>query len=114
MSSRTSSPRGEQGATQLRLSGAARNDLIQIIEYGAAHFGEEAADDYARGFREAFALLRQHPQAGPVWSELGRGVRYLVHKRHHIFYRICNNGILILRIVHHAQDARTELRKRSG
>lgn len=102
-------PRGGEGAAQLRLSSAARNDLIDIDEYSAAHFGDDAADSYARGFREAFALLREHPHAGATWLELGRGVRYLIHKRHRIFYRASKNEVLILRIVHHARDARAAL-----
>lgn len=96
---------------EIKLSVAARADLTAIDEWGAGQFGEDVADQYSRGFNDAFALLAQHPQTGAVKAELGEGIRCLIHKRHRIFYRVEDGIVLIIRIAHHAQDTRLTLKK---
>lgn len=94
---------------RLRLSPAARADLVEIRRYSIGEFGGEVADAYLRGFNQAFALLRERPFVGPVRRELGERVRCLTHRRHRIFYEATDDGVLIVRIVHHARDAYREL-----
>lgn len=96
--------------TELRLSSAARADLVGIRIYSNEHFGGEAADRYFVGFDEAFDLLVRHPKAGEVKANLGKGIRSIIHMRHRIFYRTDGESVLIVRIVHHAMDARRALR----
>ena len=86
-------------------------DLSEIDEYGLAQFGEEAGEAYMHGFDRAFALLQDHPHAGAATPEYGRGYRCIVHQKHRIFYTVEAENILIVRILHHAQDTKTELRK---
>ena len=102
---------GEQGAIRLRLAGAARADLAEIDNYSAEQFGDDAADEYAQGFWEIFALLRTHPFAGSQKPDLGKHMWCLTHRRHRIFYRVTHDEVLILRIIHHARDAKTALGK---
>ena len=85
---------------------AAVADLSEIDEYSLAHFGEEAGEAYMRGFNKAFALLRDHPQAGATASEYIKGYRCLVHRKHRIFYRLEDDKVLIVRVLHHARDAK--------
>ncbi|GLT01073.1 hypothetical protein GCM10007897_24640 [Sphingobium jiangsuense] len=110
-SSKPSSPKGGRSENRLRLTKAASEDLAAIDAYGVERFGEDAADEYIRGFHEAFALLRAHPLAGAERAELGRAIRCFVHMRHRLFYRVTGNEVLVIRIVHHAQDARAAFRK---
>jgi toxin ParE1/3/4 len=83
--------------------------LAGIDEYGADQFGQDAADAYSRGFNEVFALLRRHPLAGAPSPKLGKNIRCIVHRRHRIFYRLDGDAVLILRVIHHARDARRAL-----
>jgi|TARA_R110002124_G_scaffold283909_1_gene460480 toxin ParE1/3/4 len=88
------------------VSSAARADLAEIDAYSVRHFGEDAADAYLRGFNAAFEQLRQYPLAGVAQEELGPGIRCLTHRRHRIFHVVKDEIVLIVRIVHHAQNAR--------
>jgi toxin ParE1/3/4 len=91
------------------VSPAARADLQEIRDYSLGQFSTEIADAYFLGFDDAFDLLARHPQAGPEKSDLGRGIRCLVHRRHRIFYRCEPNRVIIVRIIHHARNARQQL-----
>lgn len=94
----------------VELSPAARADLAEIDDYSADQFGQDVADAYLRGFNEVFALLREHPRAGSAKPELGQGTRCFVHRRHRIFYRVAGDVVTVIRIIHHARDARTLLK----
>jgi toxin ParE1/3/4 len=94
---------------KLRLSVAARADLVEIRNFSLAEFGSEVADTYFRGFNQAFALLRERPFAGVTQPELGDHLRCLTQRRHRIFYRVDGDIILIVRIIHHARNARRAL-----
>ena len=100
-----------QGVADIRFRATARTDLVEIGVFSAEQFGDTVADDYARGFKAAFDLLRRHPLSGEAKPEMGKGIRCLVHKRHRILYRMDNDIVLILRIVHHSMDTRRALKK---
>lgn len=99
---------------ELDLSPAARADLLAIRVYSVDRFGGEVADAYFLGFDAAFALLRQHPMAGAARTDLGKGIRCLIHRRHRMFYHIDGDTVVIVRIVHHARDARQALKGAAG
>lgn len=90
----------------IEFTNAAVADLSEIDEYSLAHFGEDAAEAYMRGFDKAFVLLRDHPQAGAAAAGQGKAYRCLAHRKHRIFYRVENEKVLIVRILHHARDAK--------
>ena len=100
---------GSIGVANIRFRATARTDLAEIRAFSAEQFGDSVADDYTRGFKIAFDLLRRHPLSGETKPEIGRGVRCLVHKRHRILYQIDRDLVLILRIVHHSRDAKRAL-----
>jgi toxin ParE1/3/4 len=91
------------------LTRLARADLAAIDRYTAAHYGIEAADRYTRGFAEAFELLARHPEAGGAAPALGQGIRCLVHRRHRVFYVLDASRVVVIRVLHHARDARGQL-----
>ncbi len=90
----------------LRVSAEARADLAQIREEGVREFGPVAAAAHLAGFRRLFQLLRQQPQAGQERPEFGTAIRSLSHRPHRILYMVERDGVLILRIIHHARDVR--------
>ena len=102
-------PGGGQGVAEVRFSNAAETDLADIDEFSATHFGEDTGEAYMRGFDEAFARLADFPSVGPSWPEPRSALRCLVHRSHRIFYRLTGEGVFILRVLHHAQDARRHL-----
>ncbi len=99
---------------ELDLSPAARADLLGIRVYSVDQFGGEAADGYFLGFDAAFVLLRQHPLAGASRADLGKDIRCLIHRRHRIFYHLDGDTVVIVRVVHHAMNARTALKGGAG
>ena len=87
----------------LRLSSAARDDLIDIRLYGLDEFGGSVAGEYLRGFETAFDRLRDYPKLASVMPELGDGVRCLIYWRHRILYEIDGETLIVLRVVHSAR-----------
>lgn len=90
--------------TSLRLSAAARRDLEEIQTNGLRDFGPAATRAHLAGFERIFALLREHPLAGPEHSEFGSGIRTFSHRPHRILYRVQGDGVLIARILHFARN----------
>jgi toxin ParE1/3/4 len=107
---KTSSQSGEQRPVKLRLSSKAVADLDAIDAYSFEQYGDEVATTYMRGFDELFDLLRRHSLAGQDASELGKGIRSLLHRSHRIFYQLGKDEILIVRILHHAIDVKRALK----
>lgn len=99
---------------EVEFSNAAETDLVEIDEFSASRFGEAVAEAYMHGFDEAFGLLRDFPFSAPLNSDLGEDIRCLVHRQHRIFYRCEEDLVLIIRIVHHAMDARHALKGGKG
>ncbi len=99
---------------EIEFSNAAEADLVEIDAYSAAQFGEDTAFEYMHGFDEAFARLRDYPQSGRLMPELHSEIRCLTHRRHRIFYCLEGDVVLIVRIVHHAMDARRALEGAAG
>jgi toxin ParE1/3/4 len=94
---------------ELDLSPAARADLVEIRRYSIEQFGAAIADAYFLGFDQAFDVLRRHPLSGSQQLELGKGLRCYTHRKHRIFYIVEAELVLIVRIIHHARNARRAL-----
>lgn len=92
---------------RLELSEAADCDLADLLEYGITTFGLETGRAYYFGFDKAFALLRNAPEAGQVDEATQLGLRRWLHCSHRIFYRISDDMILIVRIIHYARDLKS-------
>lgn len=92
------------------LSRAAYGDLVEIGEYGEAHFGSLAADSYHDDIERCFERLADHPLSGEARAVWGVGIRYLVCNRHRIVYRLSDDTVQILRILHHSRDVQKHLK----
>ncbi len=97
----------------VRFSNAADADLVNIIDYSIEAFGIATAEAYARSFERAFALLVDHPEAGPFHPDIDPPIRSLSHRSHRIFYEICEGGVRIQRILHKTMDASKHLAGRA-
>jgi toxin ParE1/3/4 len=88
---------------KLRLSGAAREDLLSLWEYIAVH-DELAADRYLDHVRERAMELISYPELGRPRPEIISGVRSLLCRNHLIFYRIEKGVVQVLRVLHGSMD----------
>jgi toxin ParE1/3/4 len=89
---------------RLRIAQAAREDLREIRIYGKSAFGAQVARAYLEGLRAVFSLLRDRPEGGAAESDLGEGMRGFAYRSHRVYYRLDAEGVLIVRILHHARD----------
>ncbi len=94
---------------RLTLSRAADADLAGLLSYGGETFGWHAAEAYLASFERAFALLREHPQAGAIHADVRPAIRSLSHRRHRIFYDLIDDEITVQRILHMSMDVARHL-----
>jgi toxin ParE1/3/4 len=88
---------------KLRFSGQAKEDLIDLWEYIAAH-DELAADRYLDCVFERSGELLVHPELGRPRPEVYSGIRSLLCRNHLIFYWARPGVIEVLRILHGSMD----------
>ncbi len=92
------------------LSPAARADLGQIWDYSARTWGEEQADRYVLGVRDACAALADGSKRGRPIDAIRPGYRKLAVASHVLFYRITEAGLGdVVRILHQRMDVAAHL-----
>lgn len=99
---------------EVEFSNAAEADLVEIDAFSVDLFGEEIAASYMHGFDDAFVRLQDHPFIAPLRPEFGGDIRCLVHRQHRIFYHATAAKVFVIRILHHARDAKRALQGLSG
>lgn len=82
----------------------AANDLDAIADYSIANFGIAQARRYRDELHRAFLMISNHPLIGRDQAHLRSGCRRHTHASHAIFYRIEEGRVVILRVLHTAQD----------
>jgi toxin ParE1/3/4 len=78
--------------------------LAEIYRYSIRKFGLKTARRYLTGMHQAFALLAENPLLGTVQELIKPGYRRLVYESHVIYYRPAKKGVLIIEVLHEAQD----------
>ena len=91
---------------RLNQSPRASADLINIYEYGASNYGIEDALAYIELIEKRFKLLLDYPHSGRAEDAVLPDLRSLPSRSHRIYYRIDNDTIVIIPILHHAADAK--------
>ncbi len=91
------------------LSPEADQDLEEIFDYTERAFGFNQAVEYLSGFDGVFTKLVNNPKLGKEREEIREGLRSLLKEKHVVFYRILDNRIRIVRILHGSRDLRTFL-----
>jgi toxin ParE1/3/4 len=89
---------------RLAIAPAARADLRDIRIFSKAQFGAATAGSYMTGLHARFALVLGNPRAGRGEPDLGSGLRSIAYRSHRIYYQVADDGVLIVRILHQAQD----------
>ncbi|MGK7888674.1 MAG: type II toxin-antitoxin system RelE/ParE family toxin [Leptolyngbyaceae cyanobacterium] len=81
----------------------ATQDLDQIADYFAEH-SLAAGDRFFQTFRQKCRQLVAFPQSGRSYAEIRPGLRGLSLEGYVIFYRLLDDGVEILRVVHGRRD----------
>jgi toxin ParE1/3/4 len=94
---------------KLYLSPEAEEDLIEAAEYldqATANnvFGNQLLDDMDR----VMDLIAENPSMGRARPELRKGLRGFSRGHYTIFWRLHDQEIEIVRVLHHRQDAERE------
>lgn len=82
-----------------RLGKRADEDFESIYIYGVLTFGLEQAEAYAAGMEARFEQLANQPLLYPSIDHVKPGYRLSVYGSHAIYYRIEDDGVLIVRIL---------------
>ncbi len=92
------------------LSPAAQADLGNIWDYSASNWGEDRADRYILGIRDACAALAEGSRQGRAIDDIRPGYRKLAVESHFLFYRVTDAGqIDVVRILHQRMDVAAHL-----
>mgnify|MGYP006381680409 CR=1 FL=1 len=85
------------------LSIEAEVDLLEITSFISS--GDEAiARRFVYGLMESLDLLSEYPEMGRKRDDLKRGLRSINFNRYLVLYRIEDDVVKVVRIVHGARD----------
>lgn len=86
------------------LSQEADYDLENIFDYTADRFGVDQAVLYVSGFEDVFNHLSNNPKSGRLRNDIRKGLRSFVKESHVIFFRVLEDKIRIVRVLHASRD----------
>ena len=86
------------------LSEIADKDLEDIFDYTVDEFGFDQAEKYLLEIEEIFQNLIVNPQLGKKRDEIKQDLYSFPKDNHIIFYRILDNHIRIVRVLHGSRD----------
>lgn len=86
------------------LSEIADEDLEDIFDFTMTEFGFEQAEKYFNEIEDVFQSLLINQELGKKRNEIKEGLYSFTKDNHIIFYRILNNHIRIVRVLHGSQD----------
>jgi len=88
---------------QFQVADSARGDLDEIWFYIAGD-NPENADKLIRSITSRFSILASMPEIGRLREELAPRLRSFAVGNYVIFYRVIENGVEIVRVLHGARD----------
>jgi toxin ParE1/3/4 len=94
---------------EIRRSPAAERDLIHIWLYTAERWDERQADLYLDQIAAALDRLRENPEIGADSSEIRQGYRRLAVGSHRIYYRVAQQDVEVIRVLHAKMDVSSHL-----
>lgn len=87
-----------------RLTEDAERDIQDIYLYTLEKFGIDQADRCTAELFDRFSELAARPSLGRDFSFVLPNTRRANHASHAVYFRMADNGILVLRILHQAMD----------
>jgi toxin ParE1/3/4 len=86
------------------LSPRALADLDEIWDYSVENWGAEQAERYIGEIRKAIETLERDPRRGRSCDEVRPGYRKYPAGSHVIFFRLAEEKIDVIRILHQRMD----------
>lgn len=86
------------------LSDIADQDIGEIYDYTVSNHGIVQAIEYVTGLDARFAALVDQPRMGKARPEIRDGLMSLIYEHHIVFYRIMDDHIRIVRVLHGSRD----------
>jgi len=87
-----------------RLTQAADNDVVSILEYTIETFGVEQAVTYRDGLIRTFEFIAEFPKVARERLEIDPPVRAHPYKSHIVIYIIEGDDVLVLGVRHGRED----------
>ena len=91
------------------LTPAAQRDLDDIWDYTARTWSPQQASAYLRSLKQALQMIASQPRLAREREDISPPVRIHPFASHLIIYRIEDDHILVIRIVHSRQSWQTLL-----
>jgi toxin ParE1/3/4 len=80
------------------------SDLEEIWDYTVRMWDEDQAERYLRLLNVGFIDLTIHPHLGRSCDAIRQGYRVFRLGSHVIFYRVINDNIEVVRVLHQSMD----------
>ncbi|OYY79268.1 MAG: hypothetical protein B7Y43_02230 [Sphingomonas sp. 28-62-20] len=90
--------------TKFDIQAAARADLREIYAFSVDRFGRPVADSYLLGLRGCFDRLLDFPAIGRIYPGVTPEIPVLSYRRHRVFYRVVDDQLLVVRILHERRN----------
>ncbi len=96
---------------KLIVSRSAQGDLEDIAKYTIEKWGQEQTDQYLDAIESHFRMLIANPHFGRSRPELRKGYRSLLAEHHLILYRLTEDCVIVLRVLHESMDISSAIAK---
>jgi len=94
---------------RLKLSPKAINDLEEIYEYTIANWGIRQAEKYQDELFEWMSRVTENPHIGSQYYFSKGSYRKSQINKHLIFYRIKDDELVVVRVLHERMDFKSHL-----
>jgi toxin ParE1/3/4 len=89
---------------ELRLTIRAQTDIKNALRFSKQRWGSAVRDDFRAWLRAAFEDIAQFPKIGFHDDRLPDNVRIRPVMSHRIIYRVTQQEVLVLRVLHYRQS----------
>jgi toxin ParE1/3/4 len=95
--------------TRYVLGPRAQRDIDEIWDYSAQAWNAGQAEIYIRRIQRALVRLAEQPRLGRSCDDIRPGYRKFRTGSHFVFYRLIDDGIDVVRILHESMDCEEHL-----
>lgn len=95
--------------TRWTLAPRARADLDEIWDYTVGLWGNDQAERYLRLIQSAIELIAADPEKGRCCDDVREGYRRFRVGSHILFYRMADDVVDVVRILHQRMDVERHL-----
>ena len=89
---------------KINITPQARSDLKNILKYTQKTWGTEQRVRYKKLLDDALTKIAANPALGKPRQELRLGYYSYHVGRHYIFYRVLDDGVEVVRVLHDSMD----------